>query len=75
MKIYGDFTAQQYCIDLNYSPLFNFTENDFVITGPGSLRGLNWIMEGATGKSTIMWGRLSGCKSTSWKMLPNYVKT
>lgn len=50
MKIYGDFTAQQYCIDLNYSPLFNFTENDFVITGPGSLKGLSWIMEGATGK-------------------------
>lgn len=45
MKIYGDFTAQQYCIDLNYSSLFNFTENDFVVTGPGSLKGISWVFE------------------------------
>lgn len=50
MKIYGDFTAQQYCIDLNYSPLFNFTENDFVVTGPGSLKGISWVFEGVRGK-------------------------
>lgn len=40
MRIYGDFTAQQYAIDLNYSTLFDFDENDFVITGPGSIRGI-----------------------------------
>lgn len=50
MKIYGDFTAQQYCIDMNYSPLFNFSENDFVITGPGSLKGISWTFDGANGK-------------------------
>lgn len=49
LRIYGDFTAQQYAIDLNYSPLFNFSENDFVVTGPGSLRGIKFIFEGATG--------------------------
>lgn len=41
MKIYGDFTAQQYAIDMNYSELFDFDENTFVITGPGSLRGID----------------------------------
>lgn len=49
MKIYGDFMAQQYAIDLNYSPLFYFSENEFVITGPGSLRGIGWTFEGAKG--------------------------
>lgn len=60
MKIYGDFTAQQYVIDMNYSPLFDFTENEFVITGPGSLKGIVWTFEGANGKKydyvgTIKW--------------------
>lgn len=49
MKIYGDFTAQQYAIDMNYSPLFNFDENDFVITGPGSIRGIERTFENARG--------------------------
>lgn len=59
MRIYGDFTAQQYAIDMNYSPLFNFTENEFVVTGPGSLKGIGWTFDG-TGKrykyvETIKW--------------------
>lgn len=49
MKIYGDFTAQQYAIDLNYSTLFNFDENDFVITGLGSIRGIERTFEDARG--------------------------
>lgn len=49
MKIYGDFTAQQYAIDLNYSTLFNFDENDFAITGPGSIRGIERTFEDARG--------------------------
>lgn len=49
MKIYGDFTAQQYAIDLNYSTLFNFDENDFVITGPGNIRGIERTFEDARG--------------------------
>lgn len=36
----GDFLAYQYAIDLNYSTLTDFSENDFVMPGPGSLRGV-----------------------------------
>ncbi len=36
----GDFLAYQFTIDLNYSPLTNFSENEFVMPGPGSLRGI-----------------------------------
>lgn len=37
----GDFLAFQYAIDLNYSPIINFNENDFVVAGPGALRGIS----------------------------------
>lgn len=36
----GDFLAYQYTIDLNYSNLINFSENDFVAPGPGALSGI-----------------------------------
>jgi len=36
----GPFTGYQYTIDLNYSPLVNFSENDFVEAGPGALDGI-----------------------------------
>ena len=36
----GDFLAYQYSIDLNYSSLINFSENDFVIPGPGAINGI-----------------------------------
>jgi NTP pyrophosphatase (non-canonical NTP hydrolase) len=36
----GDFLAYQYVIDLNYSPLTDFTEMEFVVPGPGALDGL-----------------------------------
>lgn len=36
----GDFLAYQYTIDLNYSELINFSEDDFVMPGPGALSGL-----------------------------------
>jgi len=36
----GDFLAYQYAIDINYSELTEFSENDFVMPGPGSLRGI-----------------------------------
>lgn len=45
--IFGDFMAQQYTIDMGYSPLFNFSENEFVITGPGSIRGIKFTFDGA----------------------------
>lgn len=36
----GDFLAYQYLIDLNYSNLLSFSENDFVVPGPGCSSGL-----------------------------------
>lgn len=43
--LYGDFMAYQTAIDVNYSPLINFSENDFVKAGPGALRGINKCFE------------------------------
>jgi hypothetical protein len=36
----GDFMSYQTAIDLNYSPIINFSENDFTQPGPGALRGI-----------------------------------
>jgi hypothetical protein len=36
----GPFLAYQYAIDLNYSPLINFSEMEFVVPGPGARDGL-----------------------------------
>ena len=36
----GPFMAYQTAIDLNYSELINFDENDYTQAGPGALRGL-----------------------------------
>jgi thymidylate kinase len=36
----GDFLAYQYVIDLNYSPILNFSEMEFVMPGPGALNGI-----------------------------------
>ncbi|WP_038362400.1 nucleotide kinase domain-containing protein [Bosea sp. 117] len=36
----GPFMAYQTAIDLNYSDLVNFSENDYTQAGPGALRGL-----------------------------------
>jgi len=36
----GDFLAYQYTIDLNYSPVIDFSENSFVKAGIGSIRGI-----------------------------------
>ncbi|PWK52850.1 nucleotide kinase domain-containing protein [Pleionea mediterranea] len=36
----GKFLAFQFTIDLNYSSWFNFSENDFVVAGPGALDGI-----------------------------------
>jgi hypothetical protein len=37
----GNFLAYQYAIDINYSELTDFSENEFVMPGPGALRGIN----------------------------------
>lgn len=36
----GEFLSFQYAIDLNYSQMINFSENDFVVPGPGALNGI-----------------------------------
>lgn len=36
----GDFLAYQFATDLNYSPLTNFSEMEFVCPGPGALDGI-----------------------------------
>ena len=38
---FGRFLSFQYTIDLNYSTLLNFSECDFVMTGPGALDGIS----------------------------------
>ncbi|MEO1903841.1 MAG: nucleotide kinase domain-containing protein [Alcanivorax sp.] len=37
---FGSFLAYQYAIDINYSDVLNFSENDFVVPGPGALNGI-----------------------------------
>jgi len=39
----GPFMAYQIAIDLNYSDLFPFDEDDYTQAGPGALRGLNKV--------------------------------
>lgn len=36
----GDFLAYQFMTDLNYSELINFSENEFVVPGPGAKYGI-----------------------------------
>lgn len=36
----GDFLAYQYVIDLNYGSCFDFSEMEFVVAGPGAVRGI-----------------------------------
>jgi hypothetical protein len=37
----GDFLSYQYAIDLNYSNLISFDEDDFVCPGPGAVMGIS----------------------------------
>lgn len=37
----GRFLAYQYVTDVNYSPLTNFSESEFVVAGPGALDGID----------------------------------
>ena len=41
----GDFMSYQIAIDLNYSTVINFSENDFTQAGPGALRGIRKCFE------------------------------
>lgn len=46
---FGAFLAFQYAIDLNYSPHFDFEEMDFVVAGPGAIRGIAKCFEDTGG--------------------------
>lgn len=54
----GPFMAYQLAIDLNYSPLLDFDENEFTVPGPGALRGLRKIF--------VNLGELSPADAVHW---------
>jgi hypothetical protein len=41
----GDFMSYQTTIDLNYSGLISFSENEFTQAGPGALRGIRKVFD------------------------------
>lgn len=54
----GDFMSYQTAIDLNYSDLINFSEDDFTQPGPGALRGMKKVftdLGGLTPSEAILW--------------------
>jgi hypothetical protein len=54
LPLIGKFMGYQLAIDLNYSELFNFDENDFTIAGPGAKRGMKKVFED-TGDKDEVW--------------------
>jgi len=54
----GPFMAYQIAIDLNYSEVLNFSENDYTQAGPGALRGLK--------KAFVTLGDYSPSESIQW---------
>lgn len=48
---FADFLAYQIFVDLTYIPEFPFSENEFVIAGPGCRWGLDYIFDDADGLS------------------------
>lgn len=54
----GDFMSYQTAIDLNYSKLIDFSENDFTKAGPGARRGIAKVFadtQGWSPEDIIMW--------------------
>lgn len=49
----GDFLAYQLLIDINYSPILNFSESEFVVPGPGAKGGISKCFEDTAGLSHI----------------------
>lgn len=46
---FGDFLAYQLLIDINYSPILNFSESEFVVPGPGAKGGISKCFEYTAG--------------------------
>ncbi len=54
----GDFMSYQSTIDLNYSALLDFSENEFTQAGPGALCGIKKVFEDTgdyTPAEIVMW--------------------
>jgi hypothetical protein len=54
----GDFMSYQTAIDINYSDLVDFSENEFTKAGPGALRGIKKVFISTgdyTPEEVIMW--------------------
>jgi len=49
----GDFLAYQLLIDINYSPILNFSESEFVVAGPGAKGGISKCFKDTAGLSNI----------------------
>jgi hypothetical protein len=54
----GPFMGYQLAIDLNYSPIIDFSEDDFVVPGPGAERGIAKVfvnLRGMAAAEVIHW--------------------
>jgi len=49
----GDFLAYQLLIDINYSPIINFSESEFVVPGPGAKGGISKCFQDTAGLSNV----------------------
>lgn len=49
----GDFLAYQLLIDINYSPIVNFSESEFVVPGPGAKGGISKCFRDTLGLSNV----------------------
>lgn len=57
---FADFLAYQVFVDLTYIPQYKFSENEFVVAGPGCKRGLDLIFkdyDGMTHEEALFWLR------------------
>lgn len=50
---FGDFLAYQLLIDINYSPILDFSELEFVVPGPGAKGGISKCFEHTAGLSHV----------------------
>lgn len=49
----GNFLAYQLLIDINYSPIIDFSESEFVVPGPGANSGISKCFEDKAGLSNV----------------------
>ena len=72
----GKFLAYQIFVDLTYLNEFPFTEHNFVVSGPGCERGINWIFanrDGMNSEECLFWftknqHMISEIYNESWDM-------